>query len=310
MLLKRLMWLLVFVIFGAIAVDYVKKNDVSLDDKIDEVINFLEETTTEQMAAVTKEPLNSEIVPVDSALQKEPSDLVSTAEEIASAVLYYATRYEERFTIEFKGDTAQLESLIQQAYTILEQQDPYIYGHLSDRNIEFSYTSRRATLNFYQQYLTNYEQERLVNGKVQAILKTVDTNKMTDYDKVKFVNDYIVQHTVYSEATVASPHSAYAVLYEGKGVCQGYALLAYKMLDEMGVKNLYITGEVPDGGHAWNMVKLDGHWYHLDTTWNDPLPDRGLGVSYNYFLISDSQLQKDHAWDIAKYPRAESTYSF
>lgn len=308
-MIKRLLWLVVIIIFGTIAFDYAK-NNFALDEKIDEVVTIIQEQTSEQMASVTTEPSNSEVVPIDSEQLQEPAGAVTTAQEMASAVLYYLSRYEQHFTIEFKGNTSQLDSLIQEAYNIIEKEAPYIYGHLSDRNIEYTYTSRRATLQFNQNYLTNYEQERLVNGKVQAILQTIDVSTMSDVDKVKFVNDYIVQHTVYSEQTSASPHSAYAVLYEGKGVCQGYALLAYKMLDELNVENLYVTGEVPDGGHAWNLVKLEGNWYHLDTTWNDPLPDRGNGVRYDYFLVSDGQLQKDHAWDMVKYPRAGASYSF
>ena len=307
-MLRTLTWLLIFTIFGAIGFDYLK-NNVDIDAKIDEVAMLIEGAIQEEIA-VTTEPSNSAVVPVDSATPEQIKGAVTSAQELADATYYYLSRYKQQFTIEFKGDTSQLESIIQQAYTLIEERDPYVYGHLSDRNIEFTYTARQATLNFNQNYLTTYEQERLVNGKVAAILQTIDASTMTDVDKVKFVNDYIVQHTMYSEATSASPHSAYAILFEGKGVCQGYALLAYKLLTELGIEALYVTGEVYTGGHAWNLVKLDGNWHHLDTTWNDPLPDRGNGVSYDYFLITDSQMSKDHSWDLAKYPRAATQMSF
>ena len=304
-MLKRITWLVVIVVFGAIGYDYVK-NNVALDVDLNDITTYIENVANEQLASipVTVEPSNSAITPIDNAQVNAPKDVVTNAEELSDSVYYFASRYETNFTINYKGDTSTLEQMIQEAYNLLETQDPYLYGHLSDRNIEFSYTSRKATLSFHQQYLTTYEQERLVNGKVQAILETVNAETMTDYDKVKFVNDYIVQHTAYSEQTNASAHSAYAILYEGKGVCQGYALLAYKMLTELGMEALYVTGEVYTGGHAWNLVKVDGHWFHIDTTWNDPLPDRGKGVRYDYFLVNDSQLQKDHAWDVSKYPAA------
>ena len=57
-------------------------------------------------------------------------------------------------------------------------------------------------------------------------------------------------------------------------------------------------------GHAWNLVQLDGQWYHLDVTWNDPLPDRGNEVRYGYFLVSDTHLARDHTWIMADYPSA------
>ncbi|MER1998365.1 MAG: transglutaminase domain-containing protein [Lysinibacillus sp.] len=307
-MLRTLTWLLILTIFGAIGYDYVK-NNVDIDAKIDEVAMLIEGAIQEEMP-VTVEPSNSAVIPVDSATPEQVKDTVTSAQELADATYYHVSRYNPQFTIHFKGDTSQLESIIQQAYALIEERDPYIHGHLSDRNIEYTYTASRATLNFNQKYLTTYEQERLVNGKVAAILETIDASTMTDVEKVKIVNDYIVQHTVYSEATSASPHSAYAILFEGKGVCQGYALLAYKLLTELGIEALYVTGEVYTGGHAWNLVKLDGNWHHLDTTWNDPLPDRGNGVSYDYFLITDSQMSKDHTWDLTKYPRATTQMSF
>ena len=305
-MLKKLTWLLVLVIFGSITWDYAK-NNVALDETVNEVVTFIEEVVNEP-APVIAPISNSAVVPVDSQTQAELKEVVTTVEELSESIYYYASRYETQFSINYKGDTAQTEPMIQQAYDLIEQRDPYLFGHLSDRNIQFSYTSHWAELNFNQQYLTTYEQERLVNGKVQAILESVDTTTMTDYDKVKFVNDYIVQNTVYSQATTASAHSAYAVLFESKGVCQGYALLAYKMLKELGIENLYVTGQVAEGGHAWNLVQLEGAWYHLDTTWNDPLPDRGNGVRYDYFLVSDGQLQQDHAWDMTKFPKAAANY--
>lgn len=310
-MLRTLIWLVILGIVGAIGFDYLK-NNVDMDAKIDEVGALIEgavQQVTEE-TPVTTEPSNSTVVPLDSKSVEKPTNVVTSATELADATYYYLSRYEQKFTIEFKGDTSQLEAIIEQAYELVEERDPYVYGHLSDRNIEFTYTARRATLNFNQSYLTTYEQERLVNGKVEAILQTIDATAMTDVEKLKFVNDYIVQHTAYSEATAASAHSAYAILFEGKGVCQGYALLAYKLLTELGLEALYVTGEVYTGGHAWNLVQLDGSWYHLDTTWNDPLPDRGNGVSYDYFLISDSQIGKDHTWDVGKYPRAAKSMTF
>ena len=116
-----------------------------------------------------------------------------------------------------------------------------------------------------------------------------------------------MKNTVYSEDSVASSHSAYAVAYEGKGVCQGYALFAQKLMQALGLESMYVVGEVYTGGHAWNLVKVDGEWYHVDMTWNDPVPDRGNGVRYDYFLLNDTDMREDHAWQEVDYPKAVST---
>ena len=109
---------------------------------------------------------------------------------------------------------------------------------------------------------------------------------------MKAVNDYIVSQTAYTSETKSSPHSAYTVLAERGGVCQGYALLAHSMLQKLGIETQYIVGYVGEVGHAWNLVKLGGQWYHFDTTWNDPVPDRKGAVRYQYFLVDDRTMAR------------------
>lgn len=68
-------------------------------------------------------------------------------------------------------------------------------------------------------------------------------------------------------------------------------------------------GKVSSGLHAWNMVKVKGKWYHLDTTWNDPIPNRPDEVQEDYLMVSDKTLSKDHSWIQSKYPKtAQNDY--
>jgi len=53
--------------------------------------------------------------------------------------------------------------------------------------------------------------------------------------------------------------------------------------------------------HAWNRVYLDNQYLNLDITWDDPVPDGGSRVLYDYFLISDEQMRKDHTWDASQF---------
>ena len=82
----------------------------------------------------------------------------------------------------------------------------------------------------------------------------------------------------------------------------GLFLLTHKLLKGAGIQNKIVEGTAyasdnPQGQlHAWNLVLLDGKWYHLDTTWNDPVPDRDNEVSYTYYLRTDEQMGRDHTW--------------
>ena len=67
--------------------------------------------------------------------------------------------------------------------------------------------------------------------------------------------------------------------------------MAYQLLMDMaGVPCEVVTNDT----HAWNVVQIDGEWYHVDTTWDDPTPNREGYVRYNYFLKSDAYMSRDH----------------
>lgn len=231
---------------------------------------------------------------------------VDDEQTMAEAFYHYFSQYTEQFELHYKGNTEDLKNIIERAIAQATNQDSYIGGHLSDRSIEYTYSSKEATIRVSQAYLTNETQEKVVDEKIATILSNVPIQTMTDFEKVQFANDYIVKNTVYSEQAESNVHSAYAVAVEGKAVCQGYALFLIKLLRAMDIEVLYVVGEVNTGGHAWNLVKVDGQWYHVDTTWNDPVPDRGQHGSYEYLLVNDEQMKQDHTWIAENYPPSTS----
>ncbi|MBX4259225.1 hypothetical protein KTC96_12890 [Clostridium estertheticum] len=165
------------------------------------------------------------------------------------------------------------------------------------------------TATFTFSYLETADQRSQVDTKVASILSTIIIRGMTDEQKEKAINDYICLNVAYDTTLVQ--HSAYAALLGNKKtVCQGYSLIAYKLLIGAGFDARIITGTCNGEAHAWNMVKLDGNWYHLDTTWDDPIPDVLGMVRYDYFNLQDIQMrQKSHTWDLTYYPEANTPYA-
>lgn len=307
-MLKRL----VFIVIAIICIRPLYDLGTTFYDEIKYIIE-----APQEVIDASEEELNTNIIHTNyqnSPKTQENVRLpksVKNVHDLTEAFYYYVSHWQNDFVIHYVGSTSDIEHIIKKATKEAENKNEYIKGHLANREIQYEYTKREAKIKVHQEYLTNKNQEKFVDQKVAEILSTVNPNEMTDYEKVKFVNDYIVKNTVYSTGTVSSPHSAFAIVNEGKGVCQGYALLALKMLKGLGVETKYVTGEVKTGGHAWNLVKVNGQWYHLDTTWNDPVPDRPNTVSYKYFLINDVKMQKDHIWKQGDYPKATSAkYDF
>ena len=126
----------------------------------------------------------------------------------------------------------------------------------------------------------------------RAIIRKVDPS-FSDWEKVAFVHDYVALHYDYDHRAYIEEekdnaiYDAYGMLTEGIGVCQAYSLLTRYLLRQLGVECECVSS---DGlNHEWNIVKIDGHWYHMDVTWDDR-DDKGFygQVSHEFFLSSDA----------------------
>ncbi|MHC0037747.1 leucine-rich repeat domain-containing protein [Pseudoneobacillus sp. C159] len=155
--------------------------------------------------------------------------------------------------------------------------------------------------------------------KVKKIVSQTLKPGMTDFQKVLALHDYLVDSVEYDVDTYFqgkdSPHSytPYGSLIKGLAVCDGYSRAMDLLLKAAGFKTYWITGDVKNfgwEGHSWNLVYLNGQYYHIDTTWNDPISMSGknLGIKrYHYFLLSDEQINRDHRWENKDFPKATST---
>ena len=130
-------------------------------------------------------------------------------------------------------------------------------------------------------------------------------SSMTEYEKEKYLHDALAIQVTYIESENA--HNAYGALVEGKAVCEGYAEALQCLLHRVGIQSFIAIGSSinpstsTSEGHAWNSVKIDGKYYHLDLTWND----QGSKLFYAYFNVSDEIIKKDHVIDEAPFPLPE-----
>lgn len=227
-------------------------------------------------------------------------------EELADTIKDYDTEQ----VVQYVGD---VENIAEEAKKIMPQivgRHDEIAGILKSYKYQIIYKQNRAQLTYQFTYYTSKEKnqkaEQLLNKVAQQIMKT---NK-TDYARVKAVNDYIVSNTSYGGRSLER-YTVYGLIANRQAVCQGYALATYDLLKRMGIPVRYVVGKSYGQNHSWNKVQISGQWYNLDTTWNDPTPNHPTEVGYNYFLISDRQLEKDHTWNKENYPASTNTkYDF
>ncbi|GFP74563.1 transglutaminase domain-containing protein [Clostridium fungisolvens] len=175
----------------------------------------------------------------------------------------------------------------------------YRYTALANGNI--------ITIKFTFSYWNTLTQDMYIEKEVNKILAQIITPDMNNYEKEKEIHDWIVKNVQYDVSL--TNHSDYdALIYPYKTVCQGYSLLAYKMLNKVGIPTKIIEGISKGEAHTWNLVNLDGIWYHLDITLDDPIPDLTNSINYDYYNLTDSQISVNHSW-IKAYPTSKTDFS-
>ncbi len=142
------------------------------------------------------------------------------------------------------------------------------------------------------------------DAKVDAFLSQVDPN-WSDLEKAMFANDYLAVNCEYD--TSYKNHSAYDALVRGVAVCQGYALAYTELLRQMGVPCEMVTSNQLN--HAWNLVKIGDHWYHVDVTWNDPLRDMYNRARHVYLLKSTSWFKSPSGSNVSPHNASDFIYS-
>lgn len=154
---------------------------------------------------------------------------------------------------------------------------------------------------------------------VEKIVKAADAS-WSDLEKVLYINDYLCRNCQYDlNGENDNRYNAYGTFIDKKAVCQGYSLAFLELSKRLGVDCTLVTSTSIK--HAWNMVCINGEYYYIDATWNDPNPDR-LGrvkhifflKSYDYFAAQDAGYTThlgEQDWVIANgltYEVADSTY--
>lgn len=143
--------------------------------------------------------------------------------------------------------------------------------------VEFNYTmeteKREAAIQAYER-------------EVDYIVSLVDP-ALSEVEKALFVHDYLIAS--YAFDTEASNYDALSFFRERSGVCQAYSLAYMAVLRELGMEAVMVTSD--EMNHAWNLVQVDGVWYHVDLSFDDPSPDRVGRVMHDNFLLDDEGIK-------------------
>lgn len=203
------------------------------------------------------------------------------------------------------------------------------YRQVYAGNPQFFYLSGAVSLNYFvssdetalvqkgvllPQYWPAMEQEDdRVLAETRSRLEQIaadlaaQISRQTDipWQRLRLLHNWLVREIEYDTDGSQDMNNIAGAFLAGKTLCQGYAQ-AFQLTGQlMGFNIILITGESEGIGHAWNLVYLDGNWYHVDVTHDDPVPDSGSRPPQHlHFLRSDKVMAQTHIWQKEDYPAA------
>lgn len=189
-----------------------------------------------------------------------------------------------------------------------------------DGHISWSYNPNTGMAVSYSVKYTDTEENIRVQKEdfdraINQALTWTDPS-MNNLELALAVHDYLVLNCEYDYERLTSTgtvpdvsHNAYGALIENIAVCDGYAKAYASILEKLGISSRIVSSDSMN--HAWNLVSVDGSWYHVDATWDDPTWDSIGRAGHNYFMLSDtaiSDANHGHNGWVSEYSADSGTY--
>ncbi len=233
---------------------------------------------------------------------KEEYQEIISVEEFYDTVIGHVSNLDSSFEIKFSFPPSTIE------YGVLHNKLVDAFGEFRGNNC-YGYTYKiegsdgnlvcyKFTLVYYSNDF-NYDK---VMKRAKKIADYMSKKNLTDFEKIKATHDYLINNCEY----YINGRGADAVFFGGKAACNGYGM-AFQII--MDYANIPCTIEI-GGGHMWNKVKLDGIWYNIDLTWDDP---GKTGVVYDYFLKADKDWEEHQhggASAVTSYNNFDESWNF
>ena len=206
----------------------------------------------------------------------------------------YLERYIDRDYTSYSSDINRLTSNDGEEFKdVISVLNNFVHPYNSSNNIKLTYGGDYKIGISVNKAYTDKEIEE-INKVVDKVISEKITNSTPTREKIKIIHDFIIDNAEYDKLkynnkndTTYKSNTAYGVLIQGYGTCNGYADAMAIFLDKLNIINYKISNDE----HIWNLVYLDGKWYHLDLTWDDPISETNINRD-TYFLITTKTLEE------------------
>lgn len=169
----------------------------------------------------------------------------------------------------------------------------HIYG-----DFQFSVNADTNKVNFIRILYTDYAKYFKYNiDKINSFNKYIMariSSPMTVDEMILVIHDAIITELTFAYNDYINNNGGYFMYHQAwgtmagrKGLCDAFAYILKYYLDRITVNNVHIKNRVVYSStlnHMWNMVELNGKWYHIDAAWD------GLVVKSNSFTSTFSNV--------------------
>lgn len=200
-----------------------------------------------------------------------------------------------------------------EVFTLLKFDEPSLFYASTYR---YSYVHGADHLEFAPEYIFDRSKLPTHISALETRLKRLaePVKNAGELEKIKYIHDFLCRSVTYDKLKKSYSHEVIGPLTNGVGVCEGIAKTAKLMCDQLGVECIVVLCENdPDRGikyrHAWNIVKLGGKYYHMDATFDNTLSKCGE-TRYDYLLLDDGRIRRDHLPSIWPVPQCSDTGGF
>ena len=282
----------------------------SVLDAIDLMLDhFVSGTSTPEPSSIPSTVLDPDGHDAQDIISGSSSVVFNEAE--LEAVIFQAIKNaDDGICFESKGDWLDTDILYDIVFERIH--DVYMIDAFGLYSYVVRYTSNGVD-DFYELdfiYIDNKSQPEIlemrneIENKAKQIVTDLNMGGKSDHDKIAAIDQYLCDNVYYPQKPyIPLDHTPYGTMFDGRAVCEGYARTVKILCDLCNVDCYYVTGycgnDPVSGGHAWNLVGVDGKWYQLDTTWNDGGNDK------TYFLVTDDFMSLSRNWDRSRYPATE-----
>lgn len=203
-------------------------------------------------------------------------------------------------------------SQVQKIYRYLKLDVPELFYI---KNIRIRYLSENAlhcTVLPEYRFTISQSRDTLISMSNSCKDLADKCKQYSDFQKEKAIHDYIASTVKYKDTEAPYSHEAPGAILFKIGVCEGIAKAFKYLSDQLGLHSVVVFGtsyeQGNEGGHAWNLVNINGVFYHVDTTYDCTISS--TCIRYDYFNLSDKDIQSSHHWDDAlpNCPRTNGIY--